>query len=73
MARYTRVSRVEFPSIDPARQGMIDVAYVYHDERFATVMFQIPKEEDSQERVQEELQKAVEMAAGAGAQTIEIE
>ena len=73
MPVYNRVSRTEFPSIDPARTGQIDVAYVYHDERFQTVMFQMPKGEDTPERVQEELQKAVELAAGAGPQTIEIE
>ena len=73
MAIYTIVSRTEFPSIDPARMGMVDVAYVYHDERFQTVMFQIPKGEDTPERVEEELRKAIVVAAGGGAKKIEIE
>lgn len=73
MPRYTRVARQEFPSTDPARQGKVDVAYVYMDERFQTVMVQLGIEEDSPERVEEELVKSAAQAAGAGAETIEIE
>jgi len=73
MPRYTRVARQEFPSTDPARQGKIDVAYVYMDERFQTIMLQLHSEDDSPERVQEELVARAKQAAGAGAQTIEIE
>lgn len=73
MPRYTRVARQEFPSTNPARQGKVDVAYVYMDERFQTVMVQLALEDDSPERVQEELVKRAEQAAGAGAEVIEIE
>jgi len=73
MPRYTRVARQEFPSTDPARQGKVDVAYVYMDERFQTVMVQIGIEEDTPERVEQELVKRAEQAAGAGPETIEIE
>jgi len=66
MAKYTRVARQEFPSTDPARVGKTDVAYVYMDERFQTVMIQMPIEEDSAERVKEELQKRAAAAKAGG-------
>lgn len=73
MPRYTRAARQEFPSTDPARQGKIDVAYVYTDERFQTIMIQLPLEEDNAERVQEELVIRVEQAAVAGPDHIDLE
>lgn len=72
VGRYTRVARQEFPSTDPARVGRIDVAYVYMDERFQTIMITIPIEEDTEPRVLEELHKRVEAAAGAGPAEIEL-
>ena len=72
MATYTRTSRQEYPSTDPARRGAIDVAYVYVDERFQTFLIKLPLEEDTPERVQEELRKRVEAAADAGPKTIEL-
>lgn len=72
MARYTRVARQEFPSTDPARRGAIDVAYVYMDERFQTVMIKLPLSEDTPARVAEELKLRAEAAEGAGAAEIEI-
>ena len=72
MPRYTRVARQEFPSTDPARQGRIDVAYVYMDERFQTVMVRIPLEEDSPERVAEALRDRAAAAAAGGPTEIEI-
>lgn len=73
MAKYTRVSRQEFPSIDPNRQGKTDVAYVYMDERFQTLLIQLKQEDDTPERVKEELLAAAQAAAGAGPETLEIE
>ncbi len=72
MARYTRVARQEFPSTDPARRGAIDVAYVYMDERFQTVMIKLPADQDTPERVAEELRKRATAAEGAGPAEIEI-
>ena len=66
MPRYQRVARQEIPSADVARRGLIDVAYVYMDERFQTVMLTIPLEQDSPQRVQEELEKRVRAAAAGG-------
>ena len=67
MAKYRLVARQESPSIDPARRGAIDVMYVYADERFQTVSFRIPLEQDSEQRVQEELRKKSLAAAAGGA------
>lgn len=66
MAEYTRMGRQEFPSTDPERRGRIDVAYVYMDEQFQTVMVKVPIEEDTEARIKDELAKAAERAAGAG-------
>jgi len=71
MAHYTRVARQEFPSTDPTRPGKIDVAYVYMDERFQTIMVTVPLEDDNQERVTAELRARAEAAKGAGPEAIE--
>jgi len=70
MPTYRRVARQEFPSTDPLRRGMVDVAYVYMDEHFQTVMIQIPIEQDSPARVQEELLKRARAAEAGGAEEI---
>lgn len=72
MPTYRRVARQEFPSTEPARRGMTDVAYVYMDERFQTVMVTVPLEEDSDERVEEELRKRAAAAAAGGPEEIVI-
>ena len=72
MAKYRLVARQESPSIDPARRGAIDVMYVYADERFQTVSFRIPLEQDSPERVREELRKKAEAAVAGGQQEVEV-
>ncbi len=72
MAKYTRVARQEFPSTDPERRGVVDVAYVYMDERFQTVMIKLPLSEDTPERVMEELKKRATAAESAGPAEIEI-
>jgi len=72
VAKFTRVARQEFPSTDPERRGAIDVAYVYMDERFQTVMIKVPIEEDTESRIREELVKAAERAEGAGPPEMEI-
>lgn len=72
MPVYTRVARTEAPSTDPARLGKIDVSYVYMDDRFQSLMFTIPVEEDNEARVLEELRKAAGRAAGAGPAKVEI-
>lgn len=72
MATFTRTSRQEFPSTDPARRGAIDVAYVYVDERFQTYLIKVPLEEDTPERVQELLRERVAAAEAAGPRTIEL-
>ena len=72
MPTYTRITRNEIPSVDPARRGQIDVNYVYMDERFQTFSFRIPLEDDTPERVREEIRTAAERAELAGPRTIEI-
>jgi len=72
MPIYRRVARQEFPSTEPARRGMTDVAYVYMDERFQTDMVQVQLEEDSDERVAEELRKRDAAAAAGGPEEIVI-
>jgi len=72
MAKYRRVARQEFPSTDPARRGQIDVMYVYSDERFQTVSIRFPLEQDSPEKVQEELRKKALAAEAGGPQEVEI-
>jgi len=72
MAEYTQITRQEFPSTNSARQGKIDVAYVYMDDRMHTHTFTIPVEEDSEERVTAELRTRVEAAAAGGARRIEL-
>lgn len=72
MAEYTQVARQEFPSTVPARQGKVDVGYVYMDERMRTFMFTIPLEEDSAERAATELKSRVEAAEAGGARRIEL-
>ena len=71
MARYTRVARQEYPSTDPGRIGKVDVSYVYMDERFQTVMFTLPIEDDSPARVAAELKLRAEAAAGGGPEAVE--
>jgi hypothetical protein len=63
---------MEFPSTNPNRQGKIDVAYVYMDDRMRSYMFTIPAEEDTAERVAEELKAKVEAAEAGGAKRIEL-
>jgi len=70
MPTYTRVARQEFPSTDPTRRGLIDVAYVYMDERFQTVMITVPIEQDSPARVQELLLERARAAAAGGPEKI---
>ena len=70
MATYRRVARQEFPSPDVARRGLVDVSYVYMDEHFQTVMITVPLEQDSPERVREELDKRAKAAAEGGAMEI---
>ena len=70
MATYRRVARQEFPSTDPTRRGLVDVAYVYMDEHFQTVMVQVPLEQDSPARISEELQKRAKAAAEGGAMEV---
>lgn len=72
MPTYRRVARQEYPSTDPLRRGQIDVAYVYMDEAFQTVMIRLPIEEDSPARVAEELRRRAEAAAAGGPTEIEI-
>lgn len=72
MAKFTQLTRQEFPSTEATRQGQMDVAYVYLDERMRTFMFTIPIEEDTAERVREELEKRYTAAEGAGPQIIEL-
>lgn len=73
MPRYTMIGRNEFPSTDPERRGMLDVVYAYQDERLSTIIIKIPVEEDSPERVEEELRKRVAASREAGPRQIEIE
>lgn len=73
MPRYTQVTRQEFPSTDPERRGQIDVAYVYTDEHFRTIMVKIPKENDTAEQVEAQLRIEAARAAGAGPREIVIE
>ncbi len=72
MPKYRLVSSNEFPSIDPARIGKVDVAYVYMDENFQTVSFRVPLEEDSDERVHEELRKKAAARARGGAREYDV-
>jgi len=72
MAVFKQVGRNEFPSTDPTRVGKIDVAYAYMDENMRTITFFVPLEEDSPERVEAELRKRVEHAAGAGPKEVSI-
>jgi hypothetical protein len=72
MAEYTQIARQEFPSTDSGRQGKIDVAYVYMDDRMHTHTFTLPVEEDSATRVQEMLKARVEAAEAGGAKRIEL-
>lgn len=73
MPRYTLIGRNEFPSTQPERAGKMDVVYAYQDERLQTIIIQFPIEEDSPERVEEELRKRVAAAREAGPRTLEIE
>ncbi len=72
MPKYRRVARQEFPSTDPARRGQIDVMYVYVDERFQTVSIRFPLEQDSPEKVAQELRLKAQAAAAGGAEEVEI-
>ena len=72
MPKYRRVARQEFPSTDPARRGQVDVMYVYVDERFQTVSIRFPLEQDSPEKVAEELRKKAAAAAAGGAEEVEV-
>jgi len=72
MPKYRRVARQEFPSTDPARRGQVDVMYVYVDERFQTVSIRFPLEQDSPEKVREELRKKSEAAAAGGQEEVDI-
>ena len=72
MPTYTKVTRQEFPATDPARRGEFDVMYVYTDDRFQTFTIKVPKAEDNEDNIRAKLREAVEGAAAAGPQTIEI-
>ena len=72
MAEYTQIARQEFPSTDANRQGKIDVAYVYMDDRMHTHTFTLAIEEDSEGKVQELLRERVEAAEAGGAKRIEL-
>lgn len=72
MPQYRKLTRNEYPSTDPNRQGRIDVAYVYLDEKMHTIMIQIPLEEDSEARVLQELQAHAERAKGGGPEEVSI-
>lgn len=73
MPVYNLVGRNEFPSTAPDRIGKVDVAYAYMDESMKTITFIIPSEEDTPERAEEELRKAVARQREAGPRQIEIE
>ncbi len=73
MPTYRQIGRNEFPSTDPTRVGKMDVAYVYMDERLQTIMIQFPLEEDTAEKVVEELRVRAERAAAAGPTEVVIE
>ena len=66
MPTYKLLNRQEFPATDPLRRGLVDVTYIYMDERFQTVQVTLPLEEDRPERVEEELRKKAAHAAAAG-------
>jgi len=70
MPTYRRVARQEFPSTDAARRGLTDVAYVYMDERFQTVMVTLPLEQDTPARVQELLLERARAAAAGGPEEV---
>lgn len=72
MATSTRVARHEFPSTEAARVGKTDVAYVYMDERFQTITFTLPIEDDNPDNVKTLLAERAAAAEGAGPATIEI-
>lgn len=72
MATYTRVARNEFPSTQEGRRGLMDVNYIYMSDRMETITFTIPLEQDSEERVKQELQTRAAAAAAAGPATITI-
>lgn len=73
MGTYTLIGRNEFPSTDPKRAGKMDVVYAYQDERLQTIIIQLPIEEDSPAKVEEELRKRVAAAREAGPRQVEIE
>jgi hypothetical protein len=70
MATFKMVGRNEFPSTDPARLGKTDVAYVYMDEALKTITIILPTEDDTPEKVEEELRKKAAAAATAGPREI---
>jgi len=72
MAKFQMIGRNEFPSTTATRVGKTDVAYAYMDETMKTITFFIPLEEDTPERVEAELRKAVERATTAGPKEIVI-
>jgi hypothetical protein len=72
VAKYTLLTRNEYPSTTPERQGMMDVVYVYMDERTRTVTFTIPRDEDNPERVKQELVEAQVREAAGGPAVVEI-
>lgn len=72
MARLQQLSRQEFPSTDPHRRGMTDVAYSYMDERFQTYMVTVPIEEDTEEKVIELVKEKIATAEAAGPKIIEL-
>jgi hypothetical protein len=72
MARLQQMSRQEFPSTDPTRRGMTDVAYSYMDERFQTFMVTVPIEDDNEETVIALVQEKITAAESAGPKVIEL-
>jgi len=72
MPTYNLIGRNEFPSTDPARVGKMDIAYAYMDETLRTIMIILPAEQDTPERVEEELRARAAAAAAAGPKTVTI-
>lgn len=73
MPTYNKIGRNEMPSVDPERIGKMDVIYAYQDDRLNSIVFTIPLEDDTDERVAEELRSRVKHAETAGPAAIEVE
>jgi hypothetical protein len=73
MPELRLLNRNEFPSTDAKRQGMVDVAYVYIDDRMRTTMITLPLEEDTLENVKAKLKEHLARAAAGGPTTVTLE